>query len=51
MIGGIFTFMIIAVMVTYGSIKMSQMIERKSPLVAVYTEENAFDFSEQLYLN
>ena len=38
MIGGIFTFMIMVVMLIYASIKMIQMIERNNPQVAQFIE-------------
>ena len=51
MIGGVVTLMIIVVMLTYGSIKMKQMIEHHNPLVYQFVEKDVFDSSEKLNLN
>ena len=49
--GGIFTFIIILILVTYGGLKFVHLIERHNPLVSEVTEKAFYDSSEKMNLN
>ena len=49
--GGIMTFLVILVMLIYGSIKMFHLVSRDNPNIVAYLERNYYTHNNHLDLN
>ena len=49
--GGIMTFLVVVVMLIYGSIKTIHLFNKQNPIVVTFNEKNYFDYKERLDLN